>query len=96
MANGRTGEERQRRGRSSCRRGCRRSIKVANGAIWNKSNPGWVRYEASQAPDVPQNEECVDQKYGGEREEKVARSGLKKELKLKGWACCNGQRRWGG
>jgi hypothetical protein len=55
-----------------------------------------VRYEASQTPDVHQNEECVDQKYGGEREEKVAQSDLKKELKLKGWACCNGQRRWGG
>jgi hypothetical protein len=55
-----------------------------------------VRYEASQTPDVHRNEECVDQKYGGEREEKVAQSGLKKELKLKGWACCNGQRRWGG
>lgn len=54
-----------------------------------------MRYEARLTPDVHQNEECVDQKYGGEREEKVAQSGLKKELKLKGWACCNGQRRWG-
>lgn len=40
-------------------------------------------------------EGMLTEKYGGKRKQES--SGLKKELvKLKGWACCNGQRRWGG